>query len=58
MIILFQFMQRDNFRSLNRVIFTHWKHVGSRVNDFWYRFRVIKQYTFHYLMKSAPILGN
>ena len=44
---LFQFMQHDNFRNLNRVIFTHWKHLESLVNAFWY-----------YLMKSAPIPRN
>ena len=54
----FQFIQHNNFRNLNRVIFTHWKHLESRVNVFWYCFPVIKRYTFHYLMKSAPIPGN
>ena len=43
---LFQFMQHDNFRNLNRLILTHWY------------FPVIKRFTFHYLMKSAPIPGN
>ena len=51
-------MQHDNFRNLNMVIFTHWKHLQSQVNSFWYCLLVIKQYTFHYLMKSAPIPGN
>ena len=51
-------MQHDNFRKLNRVIFTHWKHLESRVNAFWYYFPVIKRYTFRYFMKSAPIPGN
>ena len=52
-------MQHNNFRNLNRVIFTHWKHPEFRVsNAFWYCFSVIKLYTFHYLMKSAPIPGN
>ena len=51
-------MQHDNFWNLNRVIFTHWKHLESRVNAFWYCFLVIKRYTFHYLMKPAPIRGN
>ena len=55
---LFQFMQHGNFRYLNRVIFTHWIHLQSQVNVFWYCFPVIKQYTFHYLMKSALIPGN
>ena len=45
---LFQFIQQDNFR----------KHLESRVNAFWYCFLVINRYTFHYLMKSAPIPGN
>ena len=48
-------MQHDNFQNLNRVIFIHWKHLQSRVNAFWYFFPVIKQYAFHYLMKSVPI---
>ena len=34
------------------------KHLESRVNVFCYCLPVIKQYTFHYLMKSAPIPGN
>ena len=55
---LFQFMQHDNFRNLNRVIFTNWNHLHSWVNDFWYCFPVIKWYTFHYLMKSTPIPGS
>ena len=55
---LFYFMQHDNFRNLNRVIFTHWKHLQSRVNAFWYCFPVIKRYIFHYLIKSTPITGN
>ena len=55
---LFQFMQHDNFWNLNRMIFTHWKHLKSWVNAFWYCFVVFKQYTFHYLMKSATIRGN
>ena len=54
---LFQFMQHDDFRNLNRVTFTCWKHLEFRVNAFWC-FPVIKRYTFHYLMKSAPIPGN
>ena len=55
---LFQFMQHDNFRNLNRVVFTHWKHLESRVNDLWNCFPVIKWYTFLYSMKSAPSPGN
>ena len=56
---LFQFMQHDNFQNLNRVIFTHWKHLDSRVKAFWYCFPVIKRYSFYYyFMKSAPISGN
>ena len=55
---LFQFKQLNNFQNLNRVIFTHWKHLESRINVFWYCFPVIKRYTFHYLMKSAPIPRN
>ena len=51
-------MQHDNFQNLKRVIFTHWKHLESRVNAFWYCFPAIKRYTFHYLMKQTPILGN
>ena len=51
-------MQHDNLGNLNRVIFTHWKHLKSRVSAFWNCFPVIKRYIFHYLMKSAPILGN
>ena len=54
----FQCIQHNNFRNLNRVIFTHWKNLRSRVNVFWYCFSVIKRYTFHYLMKLARILGN
>ena len=55
---LFQFRQCNNFQNLDRVIFTHWKHIESRSNVFWYCFPVIKRYTFHYLMKSAIIPGN
>ena len=51
-------MLHENFRILNRVIFTHWKHLESQVIAFWYCFPVIKQYTFHYLMKSVPTPGN
>ena len=54
----FQFIQHNNFQNLNRVIFTHWKHLEPRVNVLWYCLPVIKQYTFHYLMKLAPIPGN
>ena len=55
---LFQFMQHHNFVNLNGPIFTHWKHLESRVNTFWYCFTIIKWYIFHYLMKTAPIAGN
>ena len=55
---LFQFMQHDNFRNLNRVISIHWIHLESWVKAFWYCFRVIKKYTFHYLKNSVPIRGN
>ena len=30
---LFQLMQSGNFRNLNRVIFTKWKHLETWVND-------------------------
>ena len=33
---LFQFMQHCSFRNLNKVIFTHWKHLESRINAIWY----------------------
>ena len=55
---LFQFMQHDNFRNLNRVISIYWIHLESWVKAFWYCFRVIKKYTFHYLKNSVPIRGN
>ena len=42
-------MQQDNFRNLNRAIFTHRKHLESRVSVFSYCFPIIKQNTFHYL---------
>ena len=45
---LFQFMQHGNFWNLNRVIFTHWKRLESRVNAFWHSFPVIKWYNFHH----------
>ena len=51
-------MQHGNFRKLNRVIFTDWKHLESRVNAFWYLFSVIKRYAFHYFMKLVTIPGN
>ena len=54
---LFQFIQHDNFRILNRVVFTHWKHLQIR-NAFWYCFPVIQRYTIHYLMKSTSIARN
>ena len=40
-----------NTTNLNRVIFTHWKHLQSWVNALWYYFQVIKRYDLHYLMK-------
>ena len=52
---LFQFMQHDNFRNLNRVIFIYWKHLECRANAFWYLLSVIKRYAFPYFMKSVPI---
>ena len=55
---LFLFMQYDNLRNLNRVIFTHLKHLETRVSAFWYCFPVIKRYTFHNSRKSAPIQGK
>ena len=48
---LLQIMQHVNLRNLNRVTFTEWKHLASRVNVC---FKVIKQYDFHYLMKLVP----
>ena len=45
---LFQFMQHDNFRNLNRVVSTQSKHLESRVNAFWYCFPEIKRCTFYY----------
>ena len=44
-------MQRDNFRNLNRMFLLY----VSQVYIFWYCFKVIKWYTFHYLMKLLPI---
>ena len=55
---LLKIMQYNNFQNLNRVIFTQWKHLEFRVNTFWYCFKIIKQCTFHYLMKSVPIPRN
>ena len=55
---LFQFVEHDNFWHLNRVVFTHWRHLESRVDAFRYLFSVIKLYTFHYFMKSVPIVEN
>ena len=55
---LLYIMLQDNFRNLNRVIFIQRKHLKSQVNAFWYCFKVIKRYTFHYLIKSVLILGN
>ena len=54
---LFKFMQH-NFWTLNRIIFTHWKHLEFRVNVIWYWLSVIKQYSVHCFMKSAHIPGN
>ena len=47
-------MQQDNFRNLNRAIFTHRKHLESRVSVFSYCFPIIKQNTFHYLSLFSP----
>ena len=55
---LLYIMLQDNFRNLNRVILIQWKHLKSQVNAFWYCFKVIKRYTFHYLIKPVLILGN
>ena len=54
---LFQIMQNDNFWNLKRVIFTEWKHLEHWI-CLWYCFRVIKRYTFHFLMKSVPNPGD
>ena len=43
---LFQITQHANFRNLNRVIFTQWKHLEFWVHAFWYCFKAIKKYTF------------
>ena len=51
-------MQYENLRNVNKVIFYLLKTFESRVIAFWYCFPVIKRYTFHYLMISAPIAGN
>ena len=51
-------MQNDNFWNLNGVNFTKWKHLESQFSAVWYCFKVIKQYNFHYLLKSIPIPGN
>ena len=55
---LFQIMQHDNFWNLNGVNFTKWKHLESQFSAVWCCFKVIKQYNFHYLLKSIPIPGN
>ena len=55
---LYQFMRHDNFRNLNMVISTYWKHLQSQINAFWFCFPVIKRYTFNYSIKSALIPGN
>lgn len=55
---LFQIVQHRNFRNLNRWILTQWKHPDSQVNAFWYHFKVIKRYIFHYLMQSVLIPGS
>ena len=55
---LFQIMQYNNIRNLNRVIFTQMKHLESEVNAFWYYFKVIKRDTFHYLLNKVPVPGN
>ena len=49
-------MQRNDFRILNKVIFTDWNYLQSRVMPFC--FSVIKRYIFHYFMKLTPIPGN
>ena len=51
-------MQYGNFQKLNVMIFTQWKHLEPRANPFWYCFKVIKRYTFNYLMKSLPVPRN
>ena len=51
-------MQQDNFRNLNRVIFTHRKHLESRVSAFSYCFPIIKQNTCHYLSLFSPSVGK
>lgn len=55
---LFQIIQHSNFRILNRVIFTLWKHLELWVNIFWCYFKVIRRCKFDYLMKSVPIPRN
>ena len=51
-------MQHDNFWNLNKVTFGQRKRLESRVNVFWYCFKVIKRYVLHYLMKSVSIPGS
>ena len=43
---LFQITQHDNFWNLNRMIFTHWKHLKIQIK------------TFNYLIKLVPIPRN
>ena len=50
-------MQHDNFRNLNRMLFSQWKHLELRVNVFWYCFKVINCDAILYLMKSTSIPG-
>ena len=50
----FQIMQHDECR----VISTLWNHLAFLFNTYWYCFKVIKRYIFHYLMKSIPIPEN
>ena len=47
---LFQSMQQYNFRNLNRVIFTSWKHLESWVNAPWHCFSVIKAFVYYFFI--------
>ena len=49
---------RDLYRDGNRMTLTHWKHLESQYNAFWYCFKVIKQYAFHYMIKLVPGTEN
>ena len=56
---LFQIMQHDNFRNLNRVIFTQLKHLSPQLMPFdTARVKAIKRYAFQDLMKSVSIPRN